>query len=397
MRPRFGLFLAALIGVAIVLDGTAALARGGADAAVAADVVVEAVVVVAVRHGGGSFSRGGGGSYGGGGSVSRGSYGRESSYSRGGGSSAERSGSSLSGGGSDFSRSSGGGNFSSSYFSGGDLSSSAGASRPSGGRVPSSGSQRPSAGTRPPAAERPSCPRAIGHQSSERWKRNSPLATTVPWNQAVPGNAETRPGNKPSQLPAKGSGNFLGAAAGVGAGPRWAAQLPIARASSRQIGGVLVRDPLALNSVRTGVIARKIVTTNGASGSITAAKPGPSGANNARTGVTSSKTIAISVGIICKARRDDRQEWRDQRREDWQQHREDLWDYRADRADEIWDNAQDFYDDVFDDAWWGHAGWGGYWPGYYPLDPWWWWGTATWNSVATYASMPPEPSTSIMG
>ena len=37
-------------------------------------------------------------------------------------------------------------------------------------------------------------------------------------------------------------------------------------------------------------------------------------------------------------------------------------------------------------------GWGGYWPGYYyPLDPWWWWGTATWNSVASYASMPPEP------
>jgi hypothetical protein len=92
-----------------------------------------------------------------------------------------------------------------------------------------------------------------------------------------------------------------------------------------------------------------------------------------------------------ESRREDRQNFRDQTREDWQQHREDLWDYRADRAEEIWDNARDFYDDVFDDAWWGYAGWGGYWPGYYPLDPWWWWGTATWNSVATYASMPPEP------
>jgi len=90
--------------------------------------------------------------------------------------------------------------------------------------------------------------------------------------------------------------------------------------------------------------------------------------------------------------REDRQEWRDQRREDWQQHREDLWDYRADRADEIWDNAQDFYDDVFDDAWWGYWGWGGYWPGYYyPMDPWWWWGTPSWSSVATYTSVPSEP------
>ena len=92
-----------------------------------------------------------------------------------------------------------------------------------------------------------------------------------------------------------------------------------------------------------------------------------------------------------ESRREDRQNFRDQTRENWQQHREDLWDYRADRAEEIWDNARDFYDDVFDDAWWGYAGWGGYWPGYYPLDPWWWWGTATWNSVASYASMPPEP------
>ena len=68
-----------------------------------------------------------------------------------------------------------------------------------------------------------------------------------------------------------------------------------------------------------------------------------------------------------------------------------MWDYRADRAEEIWDNAQDFYDDVFDDAWWGYWGWGGYYPGYYPLDPWWWWGTPTWSTVATYTSVPEEP------
>ena len=44
MRPRFGLFLAALVGVAIVLDGTAALAAaaGGAAAAVDAAAVVAA-------------------------------------------------------------------------------------------------------------------------------------------------------------------------------------------------------------------------------------------------------------------------------------------------------------------------------------------------------------------
>ena len=43
MGPRFGLFLAALVGVVIVLDGTTALARGGGSAA--ADVAVEADVV----------------------------------------------------------------------------------------------------------------------------------------------------------------------------------------------------------------------------------------------------------------------------------------------------------------------------------------------------------------
>jgi hypothetical protein len=89
--------------------------------------------------------------------------------------------------------------------------------------------------------------------------------------------------------------------------------------------------------------------------------------------------------------REDRQDWRDQKREDWQQHREELWDYRADRADEIWDNLEDRYDNIFDDAWWGYGGWGGYWPGYYPLDPWWWWGSPSWNTVYSYVDVPSEP------
>jgi hypothetical protein len=93
-----------------------------------------------------------------------------------------------------------------------------------------------------------------------------------------------------------------------------------------------------------------------------------------------------------QTRRGDGQNFRDQRREDWQQYRKDLWDYRADRAEEIWDNARDFYDDVFDDAWWGYWGWGtGWWPGYYPSDPWWWWSSASWSSVADFVSVPTDP------
>jgi hypothetical protein len=93
-----------------------------------------------------------------------------------------------------------------------------------------------------------------------------------------------------------------------------------------------------------------------------------------------------------QSRREEHQNFRDQRREDWQQYRKDLWDYRADRAEEIWDNARDFYDDVFDDAWWGYWGWGtGWWPGYYPSDPWWWWSSASWSSVADFVSVPSDP------
>ena len=154
-----------------------------------------------------------------------------------------------------------------------------------------------------PAAERPSSPRAIGHLPVVRAmekelapRNNRPAEPSRPG-----GTRKLGPVTSRRSFRRKAPVIFSGRQPELVPGPHSAAQLPIARASSRQIGGVLVRDPLALNSVRTGVIARKIATTNGASGSITAAKPGPSGANKARTGATSSKTIAISVGIICKA------------------------------------------------------------------------------------------------
>ncbi len=155
----------------------------------------------------------------------------------------------------------------------------------------------------PRAAGRPSCLRAIGHLrvvravEKELSPRNNRLAEpSRPGGTRKLGRATNR-----RSFRRKAPVIFSGRQPELGPGPRLAGQLPIARASSRQIGGALVRDPLRPNSVRTGAIARKIATTNGVSGSITAAKPGPSGANKARTGVTSSKTIAISVGIICKA------------------------------------------------------------------------------------------------
>jgi hypothetical protein len=89
--------------------------------------------------------------------------------------------------------------------------------------------------------------------------------------------------------------------------------------------------------------------------------------------------------------RNDRQNWRNENREDWQQHREDLWDYRGDRAEQVWDNAQDFYDDVFDDHWWGAAGWGGYY-GNYPANPWWWWAPAAFGATAAFIDLAtPDP------
>ena len=82
--------------------------------------------------------------------------------------------------------------------------------------------------------------------------------------------------------------------------------------------------------------------------------------------------------------RGDRQNWRDQNREDWQKHREELWDYRAGRACEIWDNERDYCDNIFDDHWWGACGWGPGWVENYPVDPWWWWASASYPAVATF-------------
>ena len=213
----------------------------------------------------------------------------------------------------------------------------------------------------------------------------------LPLEQSHPGGTPKTGRNKPSQLPAKGSGNFLGAAAGVGAGAALGAHLGIVRVSSRPIDEVRARTATrpeqrpnwSQRSQNRDDQWRDRVNNR-------------SEAWNKRTEQRQDRRDDFQNNRDerwdkLQSARDDRQEWRDQRREDWQQHREDLWDYRADRAEEIWDNAQDFYDDVFDDAWWGHAGWGGYWPGYYPLDPWWWWGTATWNTMVTYTSVSPEP------
>ena len=155
----------------------------------------------------------------------------------------------------------------------------------------------------PRAAGRPSCLRAIGHLGVVRAvekelfpRNNRPAEPSRPGGTRKLGRATSR-----RSFRRKAPVIFLGRQPELAPGPRLGAQLPIARASSRQIGGVLVRDQLRPNSVRTGAIARKIATTNGVSGSITAVKPGASGVNKARTGVTSSKTIAISVGIIYKA------------------------------------------------------------------------------------------------
>jgi len=206
------------------------------------------------------------------------------------------------------------------------------------------------------------------------------------------GGKGTRPGKVPSQRPNKSNaGNFLGVASGVGAGAA--------------LGGAIANRPSQLPANRPGARQQPVPPQQRANWSARSQNRDykwrervykRSDAWNQRADQRQVRRDDFQKNRDqrwenLESRREHRQNFRDQTREDWQQHREDLWDYRADRAEEIWDNARDFYDDVFDDAWWGYAGWGGYWPGYYPLNPWWWWGTATWNSVATYASMPPEP------
>jgi hypothetical protein len=255
--------------------------------------------------------------------------------------------------------------------------------------VSSGGSQRPSAGTRPskgtgtaqlPSGNRPSA--GTGSRPSKK-----PSIGTKPSR----GDAATRPGNKPSQLPAKGSGNFLGAAAGVGAGAALGASLgnrPSQLPSDRRGTGEARTRPEQRPNWNQRAQNRDSQWRDRVDNRSEAWDKRSEQRQQRRDDFQKNRDERWDK---LESAREDRQEWRDQRREDWQQHREDLWDYRAERADEIWDNAQDFYDDVFDDAWWGYWGWGGYWPGYYPLDPWWWWGAPTWNSVVTYTSVPSEP------
>ena len=89
-----------------------------------------------------------------------------------------------------------------------------------------------------PAVERPSCPRGID-QGRERAAGTRPSQKPSGGTKPPGGTAETRPGGKPSQLPAKGSGNFLGAAAGVGAGAA--------------LGGAIANRPSQLPADRRGI------------------------------------------------------------------------------------------------------------------------------------------------
>lgn len=356
-----------------------------------------------VSRGGGSFSRGGGsisrgsGNFSGGernfsrssGSVfTSGSLSGSGSFSRGGG------GASFSGGGNNFS-SGGSGRFSGSsssssrgnngnssrYYSVANdspLFSDLGSSRPTGGRAPSNPSRGQSGAgglsTVGGGAQLPS-----GNRLSQISDRNE-------------GRTGTRGGTGPSQRPGRSdAGNFLGVATGIGAGAA--------------LGGAIANQPSQLPANRFG-------------GGQKAAPPQQRQNWNARSlnrdykwrervykrndawNQRADQRQAHREDFQknrderwdnLQSRRENRQNFSDQRREDWQQYRKELWDYRAGRAEEIWDNARDFYDDLFDDAWWGYSGWGTWWPGYYPSDPWWWWSSPTWDSLESFVSVPSDP------
>ncbi len=172
-------------------------------------------------------------------------------------------------------------------------------------RDPAAGvSHRATRSVRRLAAEPRSCPLGI-HQVAAREpspRKNLPLA---PNRQSEPNRQmEVREPDQPARRH-----NFLRKARAIFSVRRLEPVvvpllapllLGTVRVSSRQIGAVLVKGALALKSGRIGAIVRKIAMTNGTSGWITAAKPGPNGANNARNGATNSRTIVTSVGIICK-------------------------------------------------------------------------------------------------
>jgi len=394
MRSRFVLALTAGLIALFILDRAWLFARGG-------------------RGGGG---RGGGGSSRGGGSFSRGggSFSPGGSNFSGGGGSFARSSGSFSGssnfiGSGNFSRSGGAGLSSSNSFSGGGagspsgrssnfasgsgisssrsysvandspLFSDLGGSRASSGRLPSSparaqpGGNRPSTGgsaTQLPSGNRTT--RDLGSRTSQLSSRDQDGARTRPNRSNV--------------------GNFLGVSSGVGAGAALAGavadrpdQLPANRFGQDQ-------RPAAPPQQRANWSARslnrdykwreRVFKRNDAWNQR---------ADQRQVRRDDFQKNRDQRWDNLQSGREDRQNFRDQRREDWQQHRKDLWDYRADRAEEIWDNARDFYDDVFDDLWWSNWGWGPGWSGYYPSDPWWWWSGATWDSVASFASVPSDP------
>ena len=360
-------------------------------------------------RGGGGGSRGAGSFSRGGGSFSRGSNnfsGGERSFSRGSGSfsgsnsfidsgSFSHGSGSFSGGQNSFSRS-GNGSFSgngSSNFSRGSGGSSSGSyrvsdnsplfsdlggSRQSGGRVPSSPARDQTGGARlsmgGSATQLPS-----GNRSSKIAARNE-------------GGMGTRSGNVPSQrLGRSDVGNFLGVASGIGAGVALGAGADHSRQlAPNRFGGAERPTPpqqrpnwSARSLNRDYKWRERVFKRNDAWNER---------ANQRQAGRENFQKNRDERWDNLQSAREDRQNFRDQRREDWQQYRKDLWAYRADRAEEIWDNARDFYDDVFDDAWWGYYGWGSWWPGYYPSDPWWWWSNATWDSLANFVSVPADPT-----
>jgi hypothetical protein len=241
---------------------------------------------------------------------------------------------------------------------GGGGSRGGGFSQPSGGRVPSN----------PP---------------NRSWGDNRPLAGD--------GSAQLPSGNRPSQAPrprvnvwpASRPSNFLGAASGVGQGVALGAAVANRAAPDPRPARPEQRPNWAARSQNRDYQWRQRVDTRNQ-------------AWNQRVDQRQMRREQFQQNrdqrwADLESRREDRQNWRDQRREDWQQRRNELWDYRADRGEEIWDKVRDFYDDLFDDAWWGRWSWVPGWPGYYPVDPWWWWASPEWSSVAPYESIPPEP------
>jgi len=394
MRSRFLLALTTGIIALFVLDCASLLARGRGGGGRGGG---------GSSRGGGSFSRGGGSfsrgannfsagersfSRGGGSFSSGNSFSGSGSFSRGGGASFSGGGnSSSSGGGGRFSGSSnsfsrGSSGSSSQYYSvanNSPLFSDLGGSRPSAGRVPSSSGRGQSGDSRPStggsAAQLPS-----GNRLSQIPARNE-------------GRTGARPGTGPSQRPGRSdAGNFLGVATGIGAGVALGGAIAnqASQPSANRFGqGQRAAPPQQRPNWNARSLNRDYKWRERVFGRNDAWNQRADQRQVRREDFQKNRDQRWEN---LESRREDRQNFRDQKREDWQQYRKDLWDYRADRAEEIRDNARDFYDDVFDDAWWGHWGWGTWWPGYYPSDPWWWWSSPAWDSLGAFVSVPSDPT-----